>query len=186
MLAHADTLNLTYEDYLLFPEDRNRHELIEGEHYMSPAPKTRHQAIVGNLLNLLKNYLKQTKIGKVFDAPTDVILSEINVVQPDLLYISSARVSIITEKNIQGAPDLVIEILSDGTRKTDEITKRKLYERFGVLEYWIIDPVLETVRIYRRVGEAYLKMPDLSLEANETLTTPLLSDLQLPLSEIFE
>ncbi len=96
--------------------------------------------------------------------PTDVVLSETDIVQPDL----------------------VVEILSESTRKVDEITKRKLYEQFGILEYWIIDPVLETVRIYRMTPSGYLKFPDISMEDNSVLTTPLLPDLQIPLSEIFE
>jgi Uma2 family endonuclease len=183
MASSTSTLKWTYEDYLLFPEDGNRHELIEGERYMSPSPITRHQKI---LINILKCYLKRTISGHIFCAPMDVVLSETNVVQPDLLWISSTRAFIITEKNIQGAPDLIIEILSDSTRKIDKITKRKLYEQFGVLEYWIIDPVLETVRTYRMTDGRYQKLPDLSLEANETLVTPLLPDLQIPLSEIFE
>lgn len=133
MSPQAHKVKFTYEDYLLFPDDGKRHELIDGEHYVTPSPSTKHQRISGNLLYFLKDHLRRTKAGRMFDAPMDVVLSDFDVVQPDLLFVSSARASIITEKNIQGAPDLVVEILSDGTRKTDEIIKRKLYEDMASL-----------------------------------------------------
>ena len=107
--------------------------------------------------------------------------------QPDLLFISKDRASILTEKNIQGAPDLLVEILSTSTRKTDEIIKRKLYEQHRVSEYWIIDPELETVKVYRfSAANTYERVEELSLEANNTLTTPLLPNWQLPLTQLFE
>jgi Uma2 family endonuclease len=186
MSPQAHKVKFTYEDFLLFPEDGKRHELIDGERYVTPAPKTKHQKISVNLTAAIAIFLKHQKIGDVFAAPTDVVLSDLDVVEPDLLFVSSARASIITEKNIQGAPDLVIEILSDGTRKTDEIIKRKLYERHGILEYWIVDPELETVKVYRMTDQGYTRAAELSLESNSTLTTPLLADLRIPLSEIFE
>ncbi len=108
MSSNASLLKWTYEDYLLFPEDGKRYELIEGERYMSPSPITRHQKISRNLEYVLTGYQKRTKSGEVFDAPMDVVLSETDIVQPDLFWISSARFSIITEKNIQGAPDLIL------------------------------------------------------------------------------
>jgi len=126
----------TYEDFLNFPDDGKRHEIIDGEHYVTPSPDTKHQVIVGNLHLALGNYLKGQPVGAVFLAPFDVVFSDLNVVEPDLLYISRARRAVLTEKHVSGEPDLVVEILSHGTRKTDEVTKRKLYERFGVQEYW--------------------------------------------------
>ena len=141
------TTKFTYEDYLLFPEDGRRHELIAGDHYVTPSPRTKHQKVSGSLLVSLGTHLQKSKGGQVLAAPMDVVLSDLDVVQPDLLFISQARSSILTEKNIQGAPDLLVEILSDSTRKTDEIIKRKLYEQHRVSEYWIIDPELETVKV---------------------------------------
>lgn len=105
------------------------------------------------------------------------------MVQPDLIFVSSSRLSILTEKDIQGAPDLVIEILSETTRKTDEITKRRLYERHGVSEYWIVDPELETVKVCRLIDQAYTRTAEYPKENADTLTTPLLPRLQIPLSE---
>ena len=133
-------LKFTYEDYLSFPEDGKRHELIDGEHFVTPAPLTKHQRILSNLHLLITAYVKQNALGSAFFAPTDVILSDTDVVQPDFLFISATRSAIITEANIQGPPDLAVEILSEGTRKTDEVIKRKLYERYGVEEYWVFYP----------------------------------------------
>lgn len=186
MSAQTHNVKFTYEDYLLFPDNGKRHEIIDGDHYVTPSPSTKHQRILGNLHSAIWNFLKQHKIGEVFVAPCDVVLSDLDVVEPDLLFVSSGRSSIVTEKNIQGAPDLVVEILSDGTRKTDEMIKRKLYERHGIPEYWIVDPELETVKIYRIVGQGYQRVAELSREANDTLATPLLAGLQINLSEIFE
>jgi Uma2 family endonuclease len=179
-------VKFTYDDYLLFPEDGKRHELIDGDHYVTPAPMTKHQRASGNLSGLLYAHLHRTKAGRYFTAPTDVVLSDLDVVQPDLLFVSAARVSIITEKNIQGPPDLVIEILSETTRRTDEAVKRKQYERFGVSEYWIVDPELETVKVYRLTGQGYQRTAELAKESGDTLSTPLLPNLQLPLAAIFE
>jgi Uma2 family endonuclease len=186
MSSRPHHVKFTYEDYLLFPEDGKRHELIDGEHFMTPAPNTKHQEISRNLLLVIGIFLENHPIGKIFDAPYDVLLSDLDVVQPDLLFISSGRSSIITEKNVQGPPDLVIEILSDSTRKTDEVIKRKLYERNGIPEYWIVDPELETVKIYRMSDQGYARTAEYSKENGDTLTTPLLPDLQIHLSKIFK
>ena len=184
-MALPHRVRFNYDDFLLFPKDGKRHEIIDGDHFMTPAPNTKHQRVSGRLFTALTNFLKARKSGEAFAAPYDVVLSEEDIVEPDLLFISATRAAIITEKNIQGAPDLVIEILSAGTRKTDEIIKRKLYERYGVREYWIVDPELETVKIYRLSDEGYARPTELAREANETLSTPLLPEFQVPLDELF-
>lgn len=178
-------VKFTYEDYLLFPDDGRRHELIDGEHYMTPAPSTAHQRLVVRFSIALGTFLDRRKGGQLFVAPTDVVLSDLDVVQPDLVFVSAVRTSIITEKNIQGAPDLLIEILSETTRKTDEIIKRKLYERYGVGEYWIVDPELETVKVYRMTPDGYSRAAELSREAGDAIRTPLLSELSIPLIDLF-
>ena len=177
---------LTYEDYLQFPDDGKRHEIIEGDHYMTPAPRTKHQRISGNLATAMISFSKQHKLGLVLTAPCDVILSDENVVQPDLLFVSTARAAIVTEDNIQGAPDIMVEILSESSRKKDEVTKRKLYERFGVQEYWIVDPELEIVKIFKLTQHGYGRASELSKETNDVLTTELLPRFDCAVSEIFE
>ncbi|MGB3942716.1 MAG: Uma2 family endonuclease [Candidatus Manganitrophaceae bacterium] len=186
MSSQVHKINFTYEDYLLFPQDGKRHEIINGDPYVTPSPSTKHQKISGNLLYFFKDFLRRTKAGYVFDAPMDVILSDLDVVQPDLLFISSSRSSMITEKNVQGALDLVVEIISETSRKIDELIKRKLYEQHGVSEYWIVDPELETVKVYRMSDRGYIRAAEISNEPNAILLTPSLPDFQIQLSSLFE
>ncbi len=186
MAPQAQSTKLTYEDYLLFPDDGKRHELLDGDHFVTPSPSTKHQRVSRNLLVALTALVRSHGLGEVFDAPYDVILSEENIIQPDLLFVSTARRAIVTEANIQGAPDLIVEILSDSTRKKDELTKRKLYERFGVQEYWIVDPDLESLKIFRIEQNVFVRAAELTKEANAALTSPHFPSLRLPLTEIFE
>jgi Uma2 family endonuclease len=180
-------VKLTYDDYVLFPDDGKRHELIDGEHFVTPTPKRKHQAVSSNLHGLIWSYLQTQPIGRIFSAPFDVILSNFDVVEPDLLYISSDRMAQIeTSPWVRGAPSLVVEIISPGTRKRDVIVKRRLYDRFGVDEYWIVDPELDSIDVYRRVEGRLERTVDLSFERGEVLTTPLLPGLSLPLSKVFE
>jgi Uma2 family endonuclease len=179
------SVKITYDDFLNFPDDGKRHEVIDGEHYVTPPPNTNHQRVSLNLTVALATYLRRQAIGEVFTAPFDTVLSELDVVEPDLLYVSGERRAILTDQHVRGAPDLVVEILSAGTRKTDEVTKRKLYERFGVAEYWVVDPELETIKIYRRVDGAFQRAAELSTEGADALTTPLLPDFSASLAEIF-
>lgn len=184
MTTDAST-KLTYDDYAAFPEDGRRHEIIDGEHYVVPSPIIKHQATSGRLFYSLMAYLKQNPIGRVFSAPCDVVMSDLDIVQPDILYIANERAEIITEKNIQGTPDLVVEILSESTRHTDEITKRKLYERFGVSEYWVVDPVVDSVKIYRRIDGRYQRVAEISSETGGRLETPLLPGFAMDVADVF-
>ena len=177
---------LTYEDYVLFPDDGNRHEIIDGEHYVTAAPFVRHQRIVVRLTVSLGRFLEQHPLGELLVAPTDILLSPHDIVQPDLFFISNERSAITKDANIQGAPDLVIEILSDSTRRRDETLKRDRYERFGVLEYWIVDPQRRTVRVFRRSGPGFLAAQEFSAVAGDLLATPLFVGLAVQVSEIFE
>ncbi len=183
--ASTPSVKFTYEDFLHFPDDGKRHEIIDGEHFVTPSPNTKHQAISFNLSGLLWAYLKEHALGRVFAAPFDVFFSDVNVVEPDLLYISRERLDVLTDKHVRGAPDLVVEIHSPGTRKTDEITKRKLYERFDVTEYWVVDPELDSIKVYRRVAGSFARVAELTAEHNDVLTSPLLPDWSARLREIF-
>jgi len=144
---------------------------------VTPSPDTRHQTIVGALHLLVASFLQRRGIGRIFLAPFDVVLSDLDVVEPDLVYVSAERASIVTAKNVQGAPDLVIEVLSPSTRRTDEVTKRKLYDRVGVREYWIVDPELETIKVHRRSDHGFTRAAELTRDGGDVLATPLLPGL---------
>ena len=178
---------MTYDDLLALPDDGLRHELIDGEHFVSPAPGSAHQLIVGNLHVLIREFLRQQPIGVVMLAPFDVVFSQHDVVEPDLIYFSRERFkAVVGEKNAAGAPDLAIEVLSPSSRRRDEVLKRRLYERTSVPEYWIVDPDLEAVKVYRLVEGRYEKSAELSLEQGDRLTTPALPGCSLALSAVFE
>ncbi len=180
-------VKLTYEDFVLFPDDGKRHELIDGEHYVTPSPNLKHQAASGNLHLMIGVWLETHPLGRIFYAPFDVVFSTFDVVEPDLLYMSHARAAeVLTAANVQGAPEIVIEIASKGTRRRDETIKRRLYERSGVSEYWIVDPAIDVVRMYRREGDTFGRVCELSREAGDVLTTRLLPGLEMPLARIFK
>jgi Uma2 family endonuclease len=180
-------VKLTYDDLALFPDDGQRHELIDGAHYVTPSPLIWHQRISGNLHWLIRSWLEIHPIGHIYFAPCDVVFSTFDVVVPDLLYVSDERAAeVITPKHLRGAPELVVEIASPGTRQREETIKRRLYERSGVSEYWVVDPELELVRIYRRQAETFKRVVELTREAGDVLATPLLTGLELPLSRVFE
>jgi Uma2 family endonuclease len=176
---------LTYDDFLLFPEDGRRHELIDGEHYVSASPILRHQQISMRLTEALLLWLRDHPFGQIFNVPVDLVLSDVDVLVPDLIYVSRERAGILQDP-VRSAPDLVVEILSPSTRKRDEQLKRHVYDRSGVREYWIVDPDLEAIRIHRRTGDSFPRVAELSREANDVLTTPLLPGFELPLDAIFE
>src|SRR6187401_1832054 len=142
-LPNPRGLKLTDEDRAWFPEDRLRHELIDGERYVTESFGTKHQTILGNLTLAISPWLERQQIGKLFFAPFDVVFSPFDVVVPDMLYMSNERArKILTDANVQGVPDLLIEIAAPNTRRRDETFKRHLYERVGVPEYWVIDPLI--------------------------------------------
>ena len=177
---------LTYEDLVLFPDDGKRHELIDGVHFVTPAPNTRHQTIVTHLAGILDTFVRTKGLGRAFVAPYDVVFSRHDVVEPDLIFVSNARGDVLTAAHAVGAPDLVIEILSPSTRRRDEVLKRDLYEARGVAEYWLIDPEAETVKVLRREGERFGRARLLSVRDGDSLETVLLPGLELPLATVFE
>jgi Uma2 family endonuclease len=183
----ASRVKLTYEDFLLFPEDGKRHELIDGEHYVTPSPNLRHQRISGRLHLLIGTWFEAHPVGRLYYAPLDVLFSNHDVVEPDLLYVSNERaeIALANGKHVTGAPDLVIEIGSPSTRRRDETIKRRLYERFGVAEYWIVDPDIDAIRVSRAIDGRFGRAVELSSEAGDVLTTPLFTGLSLPLTRVF-
>jgi Uma2 family endonuclease len=185
-LPNPRGVKLTYDDFVLFPDDGLRHELIDGEHYVTPSPNDKHQTVLGNLHLLLGNWLRVHPIGKVWLAPFDVVFTRFDVVEPDLLYVSNERrARILTEANVQGTPELVVEIGSPSTRRRDETVKHQLYERAGVSEYWFIDTKIDAVRVYRRDGNRLAPPVHFSLDAGDVLASALFPGLELPLAELF-
>ena len=184
--ASRDT-RLTYDDYLLFPDDGKRHEIIDGEHYVTPSPNPRHQVLLGRLYFEIEQYLRQHPgTGQVFLSPLDVIFSKWDIVEPDLLFVAANQADILTEDNVQGPPALVIEILSRGTRKRDEHVKRRLFERGGVREYWIVDPKHDRVTVWRRQPDgSFPRVAELLSERQDVPTTPLLPQLTISLAQLF-
>jgi Uma2 family endonuclease len=178
-------VKLTYDDLLLFPEnDGLRHELIDGVHLVSAAPNTRHQTVLLKLAFGIQGWLENHPAGRLFVAPFDVVFSPFDVVEPDLLYMSNERAAaILNEKHAAGVPELVIEILSPATRQIDEMRKRHLYERVGVSEYWIVEPMCDEVRIHHRGANGF-RAP-VTCARGAVLTTPLLPGFELPLSRVF-
>lgn len=176
---------LTYEDLLKLPEDDKRHEIIDGVHYVMSSPLLRHQRIVQRVGISIAVFLDVTGLGEVFFIPVDTVLSPHDVVVPDLVYVSKDRGHLLQEKNIPGPPDLVGEVLSPSTRSRDRNLKRRLYEREGVLEYWMMNGDTDRVRVHRLGPTGYDLGVELSAAAGDVLTTPLLPGWRLPLAELF-
>ena len=184
--APAADMRLTYDDFLLFPDDGKRHEIIDGVHYVTPSPRLRHQDLVGRLHGALFVYLlEHPEAGRVFLAPLDVVLSNYDVVEPDLLFVAGDQTAILTKANVQGPPALVVEVLSPSTRRTDARVKRRLFERTGVREYWLLDPELDSVQVFRPDAGRLRRVDELSAEDGHRLSTPLLPGWALDLTEFF-
>ena len=176
-------VKLTYEDYCAAPADE-RYELLDGELIMVPAPNTKHQQVQFRLIQSLGRFILDHKLGEMLCAPYDVLLSDNDVVQPDMLFIAREREHLlITKRNTQGAPDLAVEILSPGTAHKDRGYKKTIYGRHGVTEYWIVDPVAETVEIHRRQGERLVLTR--TFGRNETLRSELFPGLEIDLDDVF-
>jgi Uma2 family endonuclease len=179
-MASAVTTKLTYGDYVELPNDGKRYEIIDGKLCVNLSPARKHQIATGNLYAWLWNYTRREHVGSVYVAPFDVVLSDSDIVQPDVVFITNAHRERVTERGVVGAPDLVIEVLSPASRKSDEGLKRKRYDLYGVHEYWIVDPDAETVTIYRRNADALERV-----ETPEPITSPLLPGFALDVREVF-
>jgi len=184
-MAPQTATRMTYEEFMALPDDGNHYELVEGELVLNPAPNLRHQAIIGNLYLAFRLYLDEHRSGKVFVAAVDVVLSIENVLEPDVIVVLNDRASRLQTKNVQGAPNIAVEVLSGGSRRNDEVTKKRLYERFGVDEYWIVDPEIDSVKFYRRVGDGFDRAIEISTDSGGTITSPLLPGFALDVNLVF-
>ena len=182
MVTTKPSTQSTYEDYLETPDDE-RWELLNGELHMAPSPNMSHQDAQAKLGSRLSNFVEGRNLGRVYFAPADVVLSDTNVVQPDLLFVSREREHIITRPNIQGAPDLAVEIGSPSTDERARTVKRKLYAEHGVKEYWLVDPDAMTVTVLLH-GERDFEEAGV-YRKGQTLTSPTLQGFSVNLDDIF-
>ena len=183
MTIRNPAIKFTYEDYRNTSDDE-RCELLDGEFIMAPAPNIGHQRIDTRLVSSLHTFVKERRLGEVLCPPCDVVLSNTNVVQPDLLFVSREREHILRGgDNVQGAPDLVVEILSPSTAARDKSLKRDLYAKHGVLEYWLVDPVAQTATVMT-LGEDGFETAAI-YGKGQTLTSPILPDFAVNLDDLF-
>lgn len=174
----------TYRDYSLLPPDGRRWELVEGEFYVTPAPTSMHQTVSRRLQFQLMQQLELPGIAYVFDAPFDVLLADTTVVQPDLVVIKKERKHLITERGLEGVPNLIVEIVSPSTKGQDEFLKRSTYAKFGVAEYWLVHPDHGWVDVlgleeggYKQLGRRF--------DRASTLVSRELPEISIPLAPIF-
>ena len=178
----------TYSDLVALPDDQLRHELIDGEHFVSPSPATAHQEISKRLFLALNAHVERHRLGEVLYAPFDVKLSAWTVLVPDLVFFTTARFAdVVNEKHATAAPDLVVEILSPGTRRRDLGRKRAVYDRDGAREYWIVDPEARSITVLRR-PRSDAGLTDVTVHALASggiLESPLFPGLKVRLRDVF-
>ena len=177
---------LTYEDLQYTPADGKRYELVEGEIFVSAAPVLLHQIVVGNLFAILWRYVRERRLGQVFVAPCDIVFAPSTVLEPDIFFVSTARSHIVGEKCLTGPPDLVVEVLSEGSARLDRHIKFKQYAFYGVPEYWLIDPYGRTLQMFRLRGDEKQYETAQLLGFSDTLTSLLFPDFSLPLASLWE
>lgn len=173
----------TYREYALLPNDGRRYEVVDGELLVSPAPTPFHQTVSRRLMFRLMEQLEEAGIAYVFNAPIDVILGDTTIVQPDLAILRVARKELISKRGIEGPPDVVVEILSPSTRGTDRYLKGASYASHGIPEYWIVDPELGHVELYRIEGDRY--GIHTRFDRASPLASPELPEVAIPLAPIF-
>lgn len=174
----------TVHDYREMPEGPPFYQLIEGELAMSPSPNRAHQKILTNIFTALAWYLVKNPLGELYVAPFDVFLTDLNVYQPDLVFISNERKGILTDQGTEGAPDLVIEILSPRTAKLDRGVKRDIYARTGVQEFWIVDPERKQIEVYDLPKNP--DAPAATYTKRQNVKSGLLPKFSVPVTKIFD
>lgn len=184
MAVTGPHLKFTYQDYLLLPEDR-RVELIGGDFYLVPSPGVFHQRVAANIEHVLRDFVLRNGLGEVLDAPLDVVLSPHDVVQPDVMFISHERRHIITDENIQGPPDLVVEVLSPSTAERDRTIKKRLYARSGVRELWLVSVAAQVIEVFDLEAGEEAPPKVFRRGVKEVLTSKVLPGLSVDLDRVF-
>ena len=175
-------IKFSIKDYMSMPNGK-LYQLLDGELIVAPSPTSKHQSISGKLYLTMSQFVTQNQLGQVWYAPLDVILSDHDVVQPDIFFISNARGNILTEANVQVAPDLVVEILSPATAQHEREYKRTLYSHHGVREYWLVEPEEDRVEVWTESGTGLVQTA--AFQRGDTLASPLLEGLNIPLEAVF-
>ena len=182
-LTMITSLKYTWADLSLMPDDGKRREIIDGEIYVTPSPVDHHQMILFNLTMAFGKFLETHPLGKLRFAPLDVILSEHDVLEPDLLLVLNEHQNILQDW-VRGAPDLVIEILSPTTSARDRGIKLKAYARYGIAEYWIVDPVAQAIEVHRLTAEGFRLIA--TRAKGGTVETPMLPGFSLAVTPVFK
>ena len=164
--------NMTYDQYCLLPEDGYQYEVFDGDLVMTPAPIPKHQQIVLRIAKAVDDFVEANKLGRVYVAPVDVVFDKFTILQPDVLFIRESRLHIVGEEAIEGAPDLAVVALSGSTLRKDRVRKLASYSDFGVPEYWIVDPIQQSIELYGRTGE--------DLQLSRTFYPTILESVVLP------
>lgn len=172
----------SWAEYVLFPMDGKRHEVVNGDHYMNPAPSPRHQTVSRRLQYQLMTQIEMTGRGFVFNAPTDVEIAPYDIVQPDLIIVMNERKSIIGSRKLKGVPDLIVEILSESNPDYDRVLKFAAYERAGLPEYWIVDPEEKTIHQFVCAGG---KLVPRGVH-NDEIMPVVIADVRVSLPEVWE
>ncbi|PSR36879.1 MAG: Uma2 family endonuclease [Sulfobacillus thermosulfidooxidans] len=172
----------TAKDLAQLPDDGKRYEILEGDLAVRPSPNQKHQNVIRHL-SAFFIHVESHGYGRWYPAPFDVVFDDNNVTEPDLLFVLTEHLNIIKEANVQGPPDLVVEVLSPSTRDRDRGVKAHLYARFGVPEYWIVDPETETLTLYHLTSEGYEVTGP--FRADETIHSTLFPDTPLNVSDVF-
>lgn len=174
---------MTAEDFFRRPQGPPYYELIDGDLYMSPSPRRDHQNILLNLATALRVYLRQHPLGKLYVAPSDVLFTDDQILNPDVYFVREERSEILTDYGASGAPDLVVEILSPSTATRDLGRKREIYAESGVEEFWVVSPKTQTVEVYRLREKA--DEPVAVLAVGQTLTSALFPGWSLAVADVF-
>lgn len=187
MTTDATSQLLSYDDYAAIDDDE-RYEVLEGVLVpMGPAPRIRHQGVAGNIHTALNLYARSSRAGRAFISPVDVVMRAqraATILQPDVVFVLKEHYERITEPNIQGPPDIVVEVLSPSNARKDAIRKRRLYEKFGVPEYWVVPEWCDRIEVLKLVDGVYAR--PVLYEVGDVLTTPLLPGFELPVGEVFD
>lgn len=183
MSRHPAPSRWTYTEFARLPEDGNRYEVIAGELYVTPSPRPRHQGVVGGLLFALDTHVRFHKLGRVYPGPIDVLFAEGDYLAPDLVFVRRDRLEIVSERGLEAAPDLVVEVLSPSTAARDRTLKRDRYRHYGVPEYWVVDPKAREILVYRSVDP---EKPEICRDRLTWQISPDTPALELDVPGLFE